>query len=279
MNDPIADIDLSIDSLLAVGILSNFIVDEFRKKGFGQAVLGLSGGIDSAVGMALLAEALGGEHVTAMAMPAAESHPDSLADAELVADTFDVDLLVCPIGGMIAAMYEGRKRVSRLRIGNAAARVRMMQLFDYSQEHHALVIGTSNKTELLLGYGTWYGDLACAINPIGDLYKTQVRQLADFLGVPERVIAKPPSADLWPGQTDEDELGMSYDVVDRLLYLIVDQEYSAAEAIERGFDRALVERVVTLIAATQFKRSLPTIAKLSLKTVGIDFHMARDWRR
>jgi NAD+ synthase len=141
------------------------------------------------------------------------------------------------------------------------------------------VVGTSNKTELLLGYGTWYGDLASAINPIGDLYKTQVRQLADFFGVPGRVIAKPPSADLWPGQTDEEELGMSYDMVDRLLYLIVDQEYSAAEAIERGFDRALVERVVTLIADTQFKRSLPIIAKLSLKTVGIDFHLARDWRR
>lgn len=279
MNSRIAEIDLSIDSLLAVGILVNFITDECRKKGFTQVVLGLSGGIDSAVGAALLAEALGGEHVTAMAMPAGESNPDSLADAELVADTLDIDLVVRPIGGMIAAMYNGRQRVSRVRIGNAAARLRMMQLFDYSHEHHALVIGTSNKTELLLGYGTWYGDLASAINPIGDLYKTQVRQLADFLGIPERVIAKPPSADLWPGQTDEEELGMRYDVVDRLLYLMIDQEYLAAEVIERGFDRALVDRVVTIIADTQFKRSLPIIAKLSLKTVGIDFHLARDWRR
>lgn len=278
MNSRIADIDLSIDPMLVVGILVNFIADECRRKGFTQVVLGLSGGVDSAVGAALLAEALGGEHVTAMAMPAVESNPDSLADAELVADSLDINLVVRPIGGMVAAMYNGRQRVSRVRIGNAAARARMMQLFDFSHEHHALVVGTSNKTELLLGYGTWYGDLASAINPIGDLYKTQVRQLADFLGVPERVIAKPPSADLWPGQTDEEELGMSYDVVDRLLYLLVDQQHLVAQVIERGFDRALVDRVVKMITGTQFKRSLPTIPKLSLKTVGIDFHLARDWR-
>jgi len=275
----VARADLTLDPLLTVGMLTIFLCDQFAKKGYTDAVLGVSGGVDSAVGVALLVNALGAEHVTGLALPAEESDPQSLVDAELVAKTFGIRLIVQPIGPVIDALYGDEADVDRIRLGNAAARVRMIRLFDYSQKHRALVVGTSNKTELLLGYGTWYGDLACSLNPIGDLYKTQLRQIADFLGVPQRVIDKPPSADLWPGQTDEGELGLSYDEADQLLFLMVDRDYSFPALVEAGFAPDLVRRVFALVAATQFKRSLPTIAKIGMKTVGIDFHLARDWGR
>jgi NAD+ synthase len=273
----VAKIDLTLDPFQTVGLLIHYIADQFRKKKFADAVLGLSGGVDSALGAALLANALGPEHVTGVAMPAGESDPASLQDARRVAETFGIHFAVHPVGAVIRSFLSGQKNVSRVRIGNIAARVRMMRLFDYSHAHNALVIGTSNKTELLLGYGTWYGDLACSINPLGDLYKTQVRQLADFLGVPEPVIAKPPSADLWKGQTDESELGFTYDEVDRLLYLMVDLNYSVAALCEIGFSRSFINRVRGRIAASQFKRSLPAIPKISAKTIGTDFHLSRDW--
>jgi NAD+ synthase len=274
-----ARVDLTLDPLLTVGILTTFLCDQFAKKEYTDAVLGVSGGVDSAVGVALLVNALGAEHVTGLALPAEESDPQSLVDAELAAKTFGIRLIVQPIGPVIDALYADERDVGRIRLGNAAARVRMIRLFDYSQKHRALVVGTSNKTELLLGYGTWYGDLACSLNPIGDLYKTQLRQIADFLGVPQRIIDKPPSADLWPGQTDEGELGLEYDEVDRLLYLLIDRDYSMSALVEAGFAPELVQRVLDLVTASQFKRSLPTIAKIGMKTVGIDFHLARDWGR
>lgn len=270
-------VDLTLDPFAAVGLIIEFLCDHFEKKGFADAVLGISGGVDSAVGAALAAEALGADHVVGLAMPAEESDPQSLLDAEVVAETFGVKLLVQPIGSVVKAFFEGQGPADPVRLGNAAARARMMRLFDYSWAKRALVIGTSNKTELLLGYGTWYGDLASSINPIGDLYKAQIRQLADFLGVPHAIIEKPPSADLWPGQTDEGEFGFTYEEVDRLLYLMVDCEYSLEALAERGFSPSLIKRVVSLITGSQFKRSLPTIAKLSTKTVGIDFHLSRDW--
>jgi len=277
MKHPAKQIDLTLDPLVTVGLLIEFLCDHFEKKGFADAVLGVSGGVDSAVGTALAVEALGADHVVGLAMPAEESDPASLADAQIVAATYGFQLLVQPIGSVVSAFFDGCADVDHVRSGNAAARARMMRLFDHSREHHALVIGTSNKTELLLGYGTWYGDLACSINPIGDLYKTQVRQLADFLGVPRPIIDKPPSADLWPGQTDEGELGFTYEEVDRLLYLMIDGDYSFDALAECGFSPSFIRRVVARITASQFKRSLPTIAKLSAKTVGIDFHLSRDW--
>jgi NAD+ synthase len=210
-------------------------------------------------------------------MPTTQSDPQSLVDARLVASTFGITLLERPIGKMIAEFFGKEKDIDRVRIGNAAARFRMIRLFDYSYEHRALVIGTSNKTELLLGYGTWFGDLASAINPIGDLYKTQVWDLADWLGVPEEVVYKAPTADLWKGQTDEGELGFTYAEVDRLLTLLIDRDYSVASLQKLGFAPAFIARVLDMIAKSQFKRSLPTIPKLSMKTVGIDFHFAREW--
>ncbi|MBI5867691.1 MAG: NAD+ synthase [candidate division Zixibacteria bacterium] len=277
MNSPRVRIDLSLDPFVAVGLIIDFLAGHFAKKGFADAVLGVSGGVDSAVGAVLAVEALGASHVKGLAMPAGSSDPASLRDAETVASAFGFELLLRPVGPVVDAFFDGSANVDRMRIGNAAARARMMRLFDYSYEHHALVIGTSNKTELLLGYGTWYGDLACSINPIGDLYKTQIWQLADFLGVPATVIHKAPSADLWPGQTDEGELGFAYEDVDQLLYLMIDGEYSFEALVDHGFSPEFIRKVVGRITSSQFKRSLPTIAKVSAKTVGIDFHLSRDW--
>jgi NAD+ synthase len=277
MNDDIAKIDLSLDPPTTVGLLTTFVCNQFEAKGFKDAVLGVSGGVDSALGVALLVTALGPDHVTGLAMPAAQSDPQSLKDARLVASTFGIKLIEQPIGGLISEFFGKEKDINRVRIGNAAARFRMIRLFDYSQNHRALVIGTSNKTELLLGYGTWWGDLASAINPIGDLYKTQVWGIADWLGVPEEVVYKAPTADLWKGQTDEGELGFTYAEVDRLLYLLVDRDYSIASLQELGFKPTFISRVLDMVAKSQFKRSLPTIPKLSMKTVGIDFHFAREW--
>ena len=157
------------------------------------------------------------------------------------------------------------------------ARERMIILYDLSEAWHGLVVGTGNKTEILLGYTTLYGDSACAVNPIGDLYKTQVRQLAAALDIPEPIRTKAPSADLWPDQTDEDEMGFSYEQVDRALYLLFDQGYTIEEAMELGFERAFLERVWRIVQRNQYKRTIPVIAKLSGRTIGRDFRYARDW--
>ena len=157
------------------------------------------------------------------------------------------------------------------------ARARMIVLYDRSGGHQALVIGTGNKTEIMLGYSTLYGDSASALNPLGDLYKTQVRQLARAVGVPQPIIDKPPTADLWQGQTDEDELGFTYERVDQLLYLLVDQRYRPEECVEAGFDKKFVEQVLNRVRQNQFKRMPPIIAKLSNRTVGYDFLYLRDW--
>jgi len=167
--------------------------------------------------------------------------------------------------------------MSNVRKGNAMARARMIVLYDQSMAFNGLAVGTGNKTEILLGYTTLFGDSACALNPIGDLYKTQVRQLSRALGVPEPLLSKAPSADLWIGQTDEDELGYTYAEVDRLLYLLVDQRYLPAECVAAGFAEAFVQAVVNRVQRNQFKRILPPIAKLSNRTIGYDFLYLRDW--
>lgn len=270
-------VNLYMDPLVTTGVLMEFLADQFRKKGFDDAVLGLSGGVDSALGAALLVEALGPEHVVGLIMPSDESSKASVNDARAVARSLGIKCAVRPIGPVVRAFFKGETRPDRVRVGNVAARTRMMCLFDHSKAHSAMVVGTSNKTELLLGYGTWYGDLACSINPLGDLYKTQVWQLADFLGVPEHVVTKAPSADLWAGQTDEKELGFTYAEVDRLLHLMVDREFSHDSLVEAGFPRRFVAEVYRRIIGSQYKRSLPTIPKVSAKTIGLDFHLSRDW--
>jgi NAD+ synthase len=262
---------LEINADLARRILVDFLRCEIRRAGFQRGVLGLSGGVDSALVCILAAEALGPENVLAVRMPYKTSTPESYEHAQLVLEATGVQEITVPITGMLNPLFARFPEADAVRRGNAMARARMIVLFDQSAATGGLVIGTGNKTEILLGYTTLYGDSACALVPLGDLYKTQVRQLARTLGVPEVVLAKPPSADLWRGQTDEGELGFTYAEVDRLLLLLVDGRYSPEACVEAGFDGAFVQAVVDRIRRSQYKRMLPPIAKLSNRTVGYDF--------
>jgi NAD+ synthase len=268
---------LDIHAELATTILKTFLRDEIRKVGVEHAVIGLSGGIDSAVACYLVAKAIGAHNVYAVRLPYRTSSQDSLDHAQLIIDDLKINSETVDITDMVDPLIDRTPGITDKRKGNVMARARMIVLYDRSAAHRALVVGTSNKTELLLGYGTLFGDMASALNPIGDLYKTQVRQLARALGVPQPIIDKPPSADLWLGQTDEDEMGLTYSEVDQLLYLLVDARYTIDEAVDAGFDRAYVDRVWRLIRTMHFKRRNPLIAKVSQRTIGIDFNYLRDW--
>jgi NAD+ synthase len=269
--------NLLIDPDLARGILTGFIRSELNRMGFSKAVIGLSGGIDSALSCFLAADALGPENVLAIRLPYRTSSQESLDHAQLVSDQLGVKSMTIPITPMVDPLIEMYPDISSLRKGNIMARQRMIILYDQSAVWNGLVIGTGNKTEILLGYSTLYGDSACALNPLGDLYKTQVRQLSAAINIPEVIVNKPPTADLWLGQTDEGELGFTYAEVDRLLYLLVDQRYSPEDCVDAGFDLVFVQKVVERIRRNQFKRVLPPIAKLSNRTIGYDFLYLRDW--
>ncbi len=221
--------------------------------------------------------ALGPENVLAVRMPYKASSPESLEHAQMVIEQFKVQSETIEITDIVDALIARDPEMSKMRRGNIMARVRMIVLYDQSEVFKGLVVGTGNKTEILLGYSTLWGDAASALNPIGDLYKAQVRQLALALSIPAAVVDKAPSADLWAGQTDEDELGFTYEEVDKLLYLLVDQRYRPEECVEAGFDRSFVEKVVTRVRRNQFKRMLPPIAKISNRSVGYDFLYLRDW--
>jgi NAD+ synthase len=270
-------IDLTINTDVARQILTGFIKSEVTRVGYSRAVIGLSGGLDSALACVLAVEALGRENVLAVRMPYKSSSPDSLEHAELLIEQLEIPSKTIEITDMVEPLFAREPDITKLRKGNIMARERMIVLYDQSEVFKGLVIGTSNKTEILLGYSTQWGDAASAINPIGDLYKTQVRQLSRALNVPAPIIDKPPSADLWEGQTDEGELGFTYERVDQLLYLLVDQRYSPQECVEVGFDEGFVSVVVKRIRRNQFKRMQPPIAKLSNRTVGYDFLYLRDW--
>jgi NAD+ synthase len=270
-------VDLTIHTDLAHAILTGFIQTEVARAGYTRAVVGLSGGVDSALSAYLAAAALGAENVLALRMPYKSSSQDSLAHAQLVIDTLSLPSLTIPITAMVDPLFERFPEAGSLRRGNAMARARMIVLYDQSEAFHGLVIGTGNKTEILLGYTTLYGDSANALNPLGDLYKTQVRQLARAVGVPEAIIQKAPTADLWQGQTDEGELGFTYAEVDQLLYLLVDQRYSPADCQAAGFAEPFVRNVVERVRRNHFKRILPPIAKVSNRTIGYDFLYLRDW--
>ncbi len=269
--------DLTINTDLTRKILTGFLKSEITRVGFTRAIIGLSGGIDSAVSCALAAEALGPQNVLAVRMPYKSSSADSLEDAEKTAQGLGVRMDTIEITPMIEPVIQREPNMSNLRKGNLMARARMIVLYDQSEAFKGLVVGTSNKTEILLGYTTLWGDMASAINPIGDLYKTQLRQLAGALKIPRSVIEKPPSADLWLGQTDEKELGFTYEEVDRLLYLLVDQRCNLEDCIDAGFEKTFVETVFNRIRRSQYKRMMPIIAKLSTRTVGYDFLYLRDW--
>jgi NAD+ synthase len=276
MAEPIK-VDLTINTNLARKILTGFIHTEITRMGFSHAVIGLSGGIDSALSCFLAAEALGPENVLAIRMPYKTSSPDSLEDAQKVIDATGVQAMTVEITDMVEPLFDRFPDMDNMRKGNIMARERMIILYDQSSAFKGLVVGTGNKTEILLGYTTLYGDSANALNPIGDLYKAQVRQLSQDLGVPESIISKAPSADLWAGQTDEDELGFTYAEADQLLYLLVDQRYTPQECVEAGFREPFVRTVVERIRRNHFKRILPPIAKLGNRTIGYDFLYLRDW--
>ncbi|RJP52518.1 MAG: NAD+ synthase [Anaerolineaceae bacterium] len=269
--------DLTINTSLARQILTGFIKSEITRVGFTRAVIGLSGGIDSALSCALAAEALGPENVLAIRMPYKASSADSLEHAQLLIDQLGVQSETIEITDMVDPLINLDPEMSRTRKGNIMARARMIVLYDRSEDFKGLVIGTSNKTEILLGYSTLWGDMAAALNPIGDLYKTQVRQLSRDMNIPAPIVDKPPSADLWANQTDEDELGFTYEEVDKLLYLLIDQRYLPEECVEAGFDKSFVDKVVARIRRNQFKRMMPIIAKISNRTIGYDFLYLRDW--
>jgi NAD+ synthase len=269
--------DLNINTDLARRILTGFIKSELNRMGFTRAVINLSGGIDSALSCYLAAEALGPQNVLAIRLPYKASSPDSLAHAQLVIGALGVNAITEEITEMVDPLIAKFPDMNSMRKGNIMARMRMIVLYDQSAAFNGLAIGTSNKTEILLGYSTLFGDSACAINPLGDLYKTQIRQLSRALGIPEAIVEKAPSADLWSGQTDEGELGFTYADADRLLYLLVDERYTPDECVEAGFAAGFVRAVVDRVRRNQFKRVLPPVAKLSHRTIGYDFLYLRDW--
>ncbi len=264
-------IELAIDTDVARRVIGEFIRGQLRQAGFERAVLGLSGGIDSALVAFLTAEAIGAERLLCVLMPYRTSSPASRGDAEEVVRRLGSASEVVDISPMVDGFYGPESDASALRRGNFMARMRMAVLYDRSVTWGGLVVGTGNKTESLIGYTTVFGDAASAFNPIGDLYKSQVRQLAAAIGVPDAIIRKAPSADLWPGQTDETEAGFSYPELDRLLFWRIDKRRSIDEVVALGFPREMVERVDRMVAGAEFKRQVPPIAKLGPRTAGVDY--------
>jgi NAD+ synthase len=267
--------ELAIDTGVARRVIGEFIRGQLRQAGFQRALLGLSGGIDSALVACLVAEAIGAEHLLCISMPYATSSAESLTDAAAVVEKLGCSHRTIAISPMVDAYFgtaaPDGAAASALRRGNFMARMRMSVLYDQSVPWGGLVVGTGNKTEGLIGYTTHFGDDASAFNPIGDLYKSQVRQLAVAVGVPAQIVRKAPSADLWPGQTDETEAGFSYPELDRLLFWLVDKRRSPDDLVAMGFPEATVARVTRMIAAAEFKRQVPPVAKLGPRTPGIDY--------
>ena len=242
--------------------LVEFLRENFKKAGFSKAVLGLSGGIDSALVAYLLRDALGKENVLAIMMPYKSSNPDSLNHAKLVIEDLKITSKTIEITDMIDAYFKNEKEATSLRMGNKMARERMSILFDYSSKENTLVVGTSNKTEIYLGYSTQFGDSACALNPIGDLYKTNIWDLSRYLKIPNELIEKKPSADLWEGQTDEQEMGLTYKEADQVLYRMLEENKTVEEVLAEGFNKDLVDNIVRRMNRSEYKRRMPLIAKI-----------------
>ena len=242
--------------------LVEFLRESFKKAGFSKAVLGLSGGIDSALVAYLLRDALGKENVLAIMMPYKSSNPDSLNHAKLVIEDLGINSKTIEITDMIDAYFKNEEEATSLRMGNKMARERMSILFDYSSKENALVVGTSNKTEIYLGYSTQFGDSACALNPIGDLYKTNIWDLSRYLKIPNELIEKKPSADLWEGQTDEQEMGLTYKEADQVMYRLLEENKTVEEVLAEGFNKDLVDNIVKRMNRSEYKRRMPLIAKI-----------------
>ncbi|MDX8336472.1 MULTISPECIES: NAD+ synthase [Cetobacterium] len=268
---------LDLDLNLVEDILVNFLKEEANKVGFSKVVLGLSGGIDSALVAYLAAKAFGPENVLGILMPYKSSSKESVEHAKLVVEDLGIKSELIEITPMVEPYFQMNPDMDGLRKGNRMARERMCILFDYSAKEKALVLGTSNKTEMLLGYSTQFGDAASAINAIGDLYKTQVWELSKHMGVPQALIDKKPSADLWEGQTDESELGFSYKLADEILYSLIDEREKKEEIIKAGYPEEVINKIIWKIKMSQYKRKLPLIGKISTRTIGREFRYPRDW--
>ena len=253
-----------------------FIRTFLDQVGFGKLVIGLSAGIDSALSCFLAVEAVGKENVLGIRIPYETSSQASLDDAQKVIDQLGIHSKTIDITQYSKPFIDTIPENESVRRGNVMARTRMIVLYDQSNEFNGLVIGTGNKTEILLGYSTQYGDSACALNPLGDLYKDQVVQLAKYMGVPKSIIEKAPSADLWEGQTDEDELGFTYEKVDKFYYYLIDKGYSHSQLVEKGFEEEFINDVLHRIKVNQFKRSLPPIFELGDRSVS-DLKFLDDW--
>ncbi len=254
--------------------LISFLQNEVYKTSLKKAVVGISGGLDSAV-VATLAKKAFQDNVLGIMMPSSSSSQNSLDDAKKLCKKFNIRYEIIPVSPLID-IYFRNIQADNLRKGNFSARMRMSVLYDISARENALVLGTSNKSELLLGYGTLFGDLASAINPIGDIYKSELFEFAEYLNIPSSIIKKPPSADLWEGQSDEEDLGYSYNELDKALYAFVDNRMSEQEMIKKGFDEKLIKLIKDRIFKNQFKRKMPIIAKISERTIGHDFLYPRD---
>lgn len=268
---------LLLNPTLAVRALESFVRDAVETTHSAGVVVGLSGGVDSALSAALAARALGPDRVHTFMLPHSTSSPDSVIDAEAVATALGLTAIRIDISPMVDVYFETYEAdPDKVRLGNKMARERMSILYDQAKKLRSLVLGTSNKTEILLGYSTIFGDNASSINPLGDLYKQQVWQLASSLELPPQVVDKKPSADLWPGQTDEDELGFDYATADEILYLMFNFGLSDDEVIALDYPANVVRKIVTLEERNRFKRRLMLIARLSDSAINLDREIPRD---
>ena len=271
----------SFNTTLAESALVEIVRQEVHKTGLKRAVLGVSGGVDSALSLAIAVKALGAENVRAVLMPYKLSNPDSLGDALKLCERFNVPNETVEITAMADAYFDRDAAMNSTRKGNVMARLRMIVLYDLSARDAALVIGTSNKTEIMLGYSTLWGDMASAVNPLGDLYKYQVFALSRHMGVIDGILNKAPSADLWSGQTDEGEMGFSYALADLILYYWLERRYTVDSlkslVRSKGADEAVVDMVLKRVQRNAYKRVMPVIAKLSPVTIGREFRTPRDW--
>jgi len=268
-------LDLHLETVEKITV--SFIRDAVHKNNFKKAILGVSGGIDSAVVLALVQRALGSENTYALLMPYKLSSESSLTDGKKICSQLNVPYDVIDISPSVDAYFDRFPADEKMLIGNKCARERMSVLYDFSARKQALVVGTSNKSELLIGYSTLFGDSAAAFLPIGDLYKTQVFQLARYLDVPESIIDKKPSADLWQDQTDEGEIGVTYKTLDEILFLLIDGRIKPEEITERGYSADTIAKIQRMIVNSQYKRTMPPVCKLHARTIGMDFRYLRDW--